>query len=186
MSRRNKRGSTPIDEEVSCPGREEGRRQRHEAGARSAAAAHGLMELPVAAFKGLDIDDELRAEIAHSRSIKSNVARRREERRIAGILRDRELEQVESELSKVEGQGRADALMFKRAEAWRERLLDSDNVSVADAVAAFMAEVGSIDVDALTRQVEDARRQELSGRRGAAKELFRQVTAALRAQERAR
>lgn len=92
---------------------------------------------------------------------------------------------MESELSKIEGQGRADALQFKRAEAWRERLLDAEASSVEDAVSAFLAEVGGIDRDTLTRQVDDARRQTFSGRRGAAKELFRQVMAALRAKERA-
>lgn len=181
MSRRKSRGSRPIDDELPRPGREEGRRQRHEAGARSAAAAHGLMELPEAAFKRLELEAELREEAAHSRTITSNVARRREERRLAGILRGRELEQVESELSKVEGQGRADALQFKRAEDWRERLLDAEANSVEDAVAVFLSEVGGVDADALRRQVQDARRQVFSGRRGAAKELFRQVVAALRA-----
>ncbi len=185
VGRRKKKGSRPVDSEDARPGREESRRARREAGSRSAAAAHGLMELPGAAFNGLELEDELRQEVARSRAIVPKGARRREERRLAGILRVRELEQVEAELANVEGQGRADARLFKYAEGWRERLLD-EATAVDEIVPTFIAEVGGCDPSALSRQVQDARRQLGAGRRGASRELFRQVMAALRASERAR
>jgi ribosome-associated protein len=185
MGRRKKKRAFAVDAEVTRPGREEGRRERHEAGSRSAAAAHQLMELRPAAFRDLELDDELREEIESSRRITAHGARRREERRLAGILRGDALEHVESELSKVEGQGRADALQFKRAESWRERLLDEESNTAEEAVALFLAEVGGGNTAALVRQVEDARRQAATGRGGAAKELFRQIIAAQRARDRA-
>ncbi|MCK5797944.1 MAG: DUF615 domain-containing protein [Deltaproteobacteria bacterium] len=192
---RKKRGSREIGEDDPRPGREARRRDRRQAGVRSAEAAHALIDLPPAAFARLEFDPELREEIEGARTITSNVARRREERRLAGILRGHELEAVEKALSDVEGQAGKDALHFKQAEGWRADLLDETRGSTEAAVARFLAKVGSSEVSgtkvggieeaALTQLVTQARHQAITGRKGgAAKDLFRQLIAALRAQDR--
>jgi len=188
---RKKRGSREIGDDPR-PGREARRRDRRQAGVRSAEAAHALIDLPPAAFARLELDPELREEIEGARTITSNVARRREERRLAGVLRGHELEAVEKALSNVAGQAGKDALHFKQAEGWRADLLDETRGSTEAAVARFLAEVGGTEVGgiedaALTQLVAQARHQAITGRKGgAAKDLFRQIIAALRAKDRSR
>jgi ribosome-associated protein len=153
------------------------RRQRRTAGDRSAAAACTLMELTEAAVRGLGLDDDLREAVDRARAVTSHIARRREERRLAGALRQVDIDDVERRLSSVQEGGKADARQFQLAEAWRARLIEEG----APAAEAFFAGFARADRAALSKLIEEARRERTTGRpRGAAKALFRQVMAALR------
>jgi len=156
------------------------RRERRDAGERSARAAHTLMELADAPLASLGLDEELREAVDRARAITSHVARRREERRLAGVLRGADLDGVERRLAQVKEHGRADARQFQLAESWRERLIEEGAPAAEELSAAFPG----ADREELARLIEDARRERTTGRpRGAARALFRLVAAAMRERE---
>ena len=110
MGRRSKRPAQPLEAFDERPGREERRRQRREAGNRTAELAHRLLNLPRAGFRKLEIDGALLEELAAARKITAQGARRREERRLAGLLRLREdLDALEQALEAVEERRRYDS-----------------------------------------------------------------------------
>jgi ribosome-associated protein len=157
--------------------RQQARRERREAGERSARAAHALMQLPEAEVDRLDLDRDLREAVDRARAVSPRVARRREERRLAGVLRDGDLDELEARLASLQAQTRADARQFQRAEAWRARLIDEG----AAATEAFLAEHGGLDRTRWAELIAAARRERDRGKpRGARKALFREVMAVLR------
>ncbi len=161
--------------------RQRSQRLKREAGNRSGRLARTLMQLTDAAVERLDIDDELREAVNRARSVSSNVARRREERRLAGVLRTGDLGALEAELSSHEASGRADARLFKLAEAWRARLIDEG----PPALEALQAELAGLAHERWTKLIEDAQAERVRGKpKGAATALFREVMSALRARER--
>ncbi len=154
------------------------RRERRLAGERSGKAAHTLMELPEALLGRLGLEEELREVVDGARAITSHGARRREERRLAGVLRTGDLEDVERRLASVAEAGQANAHQFQLAERWRARLIE-EGAAGAD---AFCLSSPGADRAELGRLVEAAQRERATGKpRGAARALFRQVIAALAA-----
>ena len=169
--------TTDNDDDNGESPRQVARRQRRTAGDRSASVAHTLMQLPEALIGGLGLDDDLREAVDRARAVTSPGARRREERRLAGVLRRVDADDLEARLSNVQEGGRADARQFQLAETWRTRLIEEG----APAAEAFFASVVGADRAALARLIDEARRERATGRpRGAARALFRQVMAALR------
>jgi ribosome-associated protein len=154
------------------------RQRRRLAGDRSSRMAHALMQLPEAALRGLGLDGDLREAVDRARAVTSHVARRREERRLAGVLRQVDADDLETRLSNLQQGSRADARQYQLAESWRARLIEED----APAAEAFLARFARTDRAALAKLVEEARRERATGRpRGAGRALFRLVIAALRA-----
>ncbi len=159
------------------------RRQRRDAGKRSARVAHTLMQLPEALLDGLGLDDDLRRAVLQARRVTSHVARRREERHLAGALRRVDVEELEVRLSHVEEGGRANARQFQLAESWRARLIEGGMA----AAEAFCVSFAGADRTALAKLIEEAQRERSTGRpRGAARALFRLVMGALRGGDRTR
>lgn len=158
------------------PRRQIARRQRREAGDRSARVARTLMKLSAPALAGLHLDDDLRAAIDRARAVTSPGARRRAERGLAGELRRADLDDVERRLAGADSAGAAEARVFKLAEAWRARL-------IAEGPAAAASFPGGSD-DALSDLVRNAQRERDTGRpRGAARALFRHLFARLQARD---
>lgn len=139
-------------------------------GDRSTRLAHVLMELKEASFKRLDLEEDLRADIARARAITSLIARRRAERTLAGDLRRYEITDLEKKLDDLET-GATDVQKFHLAEHWRARLID-DDAALAEFPPGADAE--------LPRLIDAARRERDTGRPpGAARALFRHVMAML-------
>jgi ribosome-associated protein len=135
------------------------------------------MQLPEALLDGLGLNEDLRDAADRARAVTSHVARRREERRLAGALRRVDADDLETRLSNVQEGGRADARQFQLAEAWRTRLIEEG----APAAETFFASFVGTDRAALAKLIEESRRERTTGRpRGAARALFRQVMTALR------
>jgi ribosome-associated protein len=163
-------------DDVETP-RQIARRQTREAGERSASAAHTLMQLPENLLDGLGLDEDVREAVDHARAITAHGARRREERRLAGVLRGVDADDLETRLATVQEGGRTDARQFQLAETWRARLIEEG----ARAAEAFLGAFAGADRAELLKLVEAAQRERTTGKpRGAARALFRLVMAALR------
>jgi len=153
------------------------RRRRAEAGDHSARVARALMQLAEKDFLRLNLDEYLHDAAAHARAATAHGARRREERRLAGVLRVVGAEEAEKQLARVQIQAQPDVRLFHAAEAWREKLI----VQGAPAAEAFHQKFRDLDRTLWTRLVDDAKAERERGKpRGAAKVLFREVIEVLR------
>ncbi len=160
------------DDERDESRRQVARRERRNAGDRSARLAHQLMSLRPSALEALGLDDDLREAVDRARAVTSPVARRRAERSLAGDLRRADLDEVERRLGAAGSADAADARLFKLAESWRARLIEEG------ADAGFPGGAS----DELRALVDQARRERATGKpRGAARALFRHLLAALKA-----
>ena len=115
--------------------------------------AHQLAALPDAAFKGLPLPPELRAEFVQVRKMKACAARARQLRHLAGALRaDEEL--VVALNTALGGQrrlSREEALRFHQREELRESLLDPQH---GDALLfALQQKAPALDHAALYEQI---------------------------------
>ena len=143
------------------------------AGDRTAKIARTLMELKDSQLAKLDLDDELRADVARARAVTSHIARRRAERTLAGELRRYEVTDVDEQLAKLADGGAADARQFHLAEQWRAR-------RIAEGMAAAAELPGGHD-DELPRLIDAAQRERATGKPpGAARALFRYVVERLK------
>ena len=111
------------DEEHQLSPRQLARRKVRQDGERSTRAAHTLMSMTEAAMRRLELDPRLRQAFLAAQTITAPGARRREERRLAGVLRQEDLDELEELLSSQADSDHADARLFQRAEAWRSRLI---------------------------------------------------------------
>lgn len=164
------------DEEELSP-RQLARRKVKEAGRRSSEAAHTLMLMPEMALRHLDLEEELRDAFLRARELQNVGARRREERRLAGVLRQGDLGEIEQQLSRQEQTGQADARLFKQVEAWRSRLIEDGEPALEE----FHRQHPDQEQRTLDKMVHEARREHLQGKpRGAKKALFRQIATVLK------
>lgn len=152
------------------------KRHRREAGDRTASLSKTLMEIPATTLSKLELDEDLSHAVETARAVKSNVARRRAERTLAGELRrveDDELEAIQTRLANVQATGAAEPQLFHAAERWRTRLIEEP---------AAAAEFPGGTKEPLPQLIANARRERDTGKPpGAARALFRHVMAALRA-----
>ena len=166
----------PDDEAPSR--RQLARKARRDDGDQSSRLARALMEMSNAALGRLGLDEALRGEVDRARRITALVARRREERRLAGVIRRADGDDLEARLAKVRAGGDAQNRPFHQGEAWRARLLDEG----APAQAEFVAAHPGVDPIRLAKMVADAISERATERpRGAGRALFRTVMAALTA-----
>ena len=155
----------PRDDESP---REAKKRAQREAGDRSARVAHELMDLNETSLDKLDLDEELRAAIDEARRVKSQIARRRAERTLAGELRHVDIADLQRRMANVAETGTADPRLFHDAERWRTRLIEEGS----DAAEKFPGGY----VDPLPQLIENARRERDTGKPpGAQRALFRHV-----------
>lgn len=162
--------STDDDEQS---GRAFSKRQRRVAGDVSARIARTLMQLPDTTIGKLELDEDLHSSVTRARAIKSQIARRRAERTLAGDLRRIDLVDLEKKLENVLETGSAEPRLFHEAERWRARLIDEGNT------AAEQFPGGN--VDPLPSLIHQARRERDTGKPpGAARALFRHVLEVLK------
>lgn len=165
----------PWDDDGESP-RQQARRQKRAAADHSTKMAHTLIQLPEAELNKLALEEGLREVVDHARSMTSRGAMRREERRLAGVLRYVDLDDLETRMSNLQRSGQADVRLFHQAEHWRARLLEEGE----PAAEAFCASCAGADRVVLDRLTAEATRAQSRGRpRGAGRSLFRWVMAAL-------
>ena len=153
--------------------RQAAKREKREAGDRSARVAHQLMDLAETSLAKLDLDEELREEIDRARKVTQQIARRRAERTLAGYLRGIDIADLQQRMANVEATGSSDPRIFHAAEKWRARLLEEGSA------AAEQFPGGN--VDPLPQLLQNARRERDTGKPpGAQRALFRHVLSVLK------
>jgi len=151
------------------------RKQTRTDGERSARVAHKLMDLPASSLARLELDETVREVVEHARSIVANIARRREERNVAGALRRIDLRELEKQLADLEQGAAANVRQLQLAETWRTRLIEG-----SDAVAELAASFPATATPAFAKLITDARRERTTGKpKGAGRALFRQIVTLL-------
>jgi ribosome-associated protein len=166
--------SDDADDREEPSRRQLAKKQRRDAGDRSASLAKTLMELPASTLPKLDLDEDTAHVVARARAVTSHVARRRAERTLAGELRridDEELAAIQTRLANVQATGNAEPQLFHAAERWRTRLIE-DPAAAAEFPGGTEAPLPEL--------IANARRERDTGKPpGAARALFRHVRAML-------
>lgn len=144
----------------------------HRLGDYSARVARQLMSLSNTDFENLPLDEKVRRDVDQARRITSPSARRREERRLAGILRAEGLAEIETMLEAQHQEQRQGARDFQLVEKIRLKVLDGDDGAIAILV-------GDPSVAPWPTIVDEARREDATGKpKGAKKRLFRALATA--------
>jgi ribosome-associated protein len=129
---------------------------------RQAAAVQDLADRLVAApaelVDGLGLPDKLADSIALARRISGGGALVRQRQFVAKLLRGLELGPVRAALDAHADTARLDAARFRRAERWRDRLVEGGEADLAEFIAGY-----GVERDGFAALVEAARAE----RRGA-------------------
>jgi ribosome-associated protein len=153
------------------------RRNQRNAGDQSAQVAHTLMAISDSALGKLELGETLLAAAQRARKIKSMIARRREERALAGALRRVDLDELQKRITSVQSTGVSDTRLLHETERWRAQLIAEGD----DAVLAFCAEYPTANAHALFPLIANAKKEQITGRPpGAARALFRHVSGVLK------
>jgi ribosome-associated protein len=137
--------------------------------------ADRLIAAPAEVVSRLDLPDKLSDAIVLARRIPGGGALVRQRQFVAKLMRGLELDPIRSALEAVADAARLDAARFRRAERWRDRLVEGGEAALAEFAAEF-----SIERAALARLVSAAVSERRSGKpAGAGRKLFRQVQVAL-------
>jgi ribosome-associated protein len=140
--------------------------------------AHAVQELadrliasPDDVVSGIGLPDKLSDAIALARRIPGGGALVRQRQFVAKLMRGLDLDPVRAALDAAADAARLDAARFRRAERWRDRLVEGGDAAMAEFAAEFSAERS-----ALARLVAAAVAEQRSGKpAGAGRKLFRHV-----------
>jgi ribosome-associated protein len=139
------------------------------------ALADRLIAAPAELVDRLGLPDKLADAIALARRIPGGGALVRQRQFVAKLMRGLDLEPVRAELDAHADAARLDAARFRRAERWRDRLVEGGQADLAEFVAGF-----PVDRAELARLVAAARAERSDGKSaGAGRRLFRRVQEAL-------
>jgi len=131
-----------------------------------------LIEAPDQLLAGLDLPEPLRDAILFARRITSHAALLRQKAYVAKLMRDVDPEPLSAALEAAAAGARLDAMRFRRAERWRDRLLREGETAVAE----LMAEFPAVDRMELCGLAAAAAAEQATGRpAGAGRKLFRWV-----------
>jgi ribosome-associated protein len=129
-----------------------------------------LIGLSPARLAEVPLDDALRREILSARSIRSNVARKRQLQFVAKLLRRDDTAAIEEALAGFDREASQLTARQHRAEAWRDRLLADGDA----AVGALLERRRDTDAQAIRQLLRNARREADRGKPpAAARSLFR-------------
>lgn len=127
----------------------------------------GLTKKQLAA---LPIDDDLLDAIELARTIKSNVARKRQIQFIAKMMRHRDMSEIQEAMSAAEREARQMTIRHHRAETWRDTLIGNGN----EALTGFLAQYPVSDSQVLRQLIRTAQKESLLGKPpSAARKLFK-------------
>jgi ribosome-associated protein len=139
--------------------------------------ADRLVAAPPQLVEGLGLPDKLLDAISLARRIAGGGALVRQRQFVAKLLRDLPLDPIQGALDAATDAARLEAARFRRAERWRDRLVEGGEAAVAEFVAEFAA-----NRDELRGLAGAALAERRSGKpAGAGRRLFRYVQDALEA-----
>jgi ribosome-associated protein len=134
--------------------------------------ADRLIDAPSDLVDGLGLPDKLADAVALARRIAGGGALVRQKQFVAKLMRGLDLEPIRSALDARADAARLDAARFRRAERWRDRLVDDGPV----ALEAFATEHPAADRVELAELAAAAVAERRSGQAaGAGRRLFRYV-----------
>lgn len=172
------RGRDPETGEFLSPSRSQKRREALDV----LALAERLVELPDGQLAAVAMPDDLRELVRDSRRITAQIARKRQLQFLAKAMRREEddvLDAIRGALDKGRDQSRRETAELHRLEAWRERLLEDGDETLAELLDLYPA----ADRQLLRQLVRNARLEREKQRPPRAfRELFR-VLRALVAEE---
>ncbi len=116
--------------------------------------AKQLTELNTAQRKKLDLDADLQGALEEYDRIASHEAKRRQLRRIAKLVRQRDTEQLAEQMALYDASSEAHARFFQQIEHWRDRLLAEDT-----ALAEYIDTYPQADRQQLAQLVRNARKE---------------------------
>lgn len=138
--------------------------------------ADRLIGAPEQLLNGLELPEKLVDAIELARRITSHGALLRQRQFVAKLMRGIDPEPVRVALEADGEIARQEAAQFKRAERWRDRLVDGRDAAIDE----FIGEFPAVDRAALSRLVAAAAAERGAGKStGAGRELFRFVRAEL-------
>jgi ribosome-associated protein len=139
--------------------------------------ADRLVSAPADLVDGLELPEKLADAITLARRITGGGALVRQRQFVAKLMRGLDLEPLRMALDSHADAARLDAARFRRAERWRDRLVDGGEAAVAE----FLAEY-PVEREELAQLVATAREERHTGTStGAGRRLFRRVQAMLAA-----
>ena len=131
-----------------------------------------LAELPDATVAALPLEPDVLEAVRFARSIRSNVARKRQLGYLAGLLRRADVEPVLEALEREHHAARELNARHHRCEAWRDHLLEGGD----EALGALLDQRPEADAQALRQLIRNARREaEREQPPAAARKLFRRL-----------
>ncbi len=136
------------------------------------ALADRLIAAPAALVAALDLPEKLADAVELAGRITSHGASLRQRQFVAKLLRGIDPESVRAALDSAGDAARQEAARFRRAERWRDRLVDGGSPAIAE----FAAEYPAVDPGELARLVGATRAERQAGKAaGAGRQLFRRV-----------
>lgn len=133
--------------------------------------ADQLVAAPADLVDRLALPEKLADAIALARRITDGGALARQRQFVAKLMRGLDLEPLQVALDSHADTARLDAARFRRAERWRDRLVEGGEAAVAE----FLAEY-SVNREEFAQLVATAREERREGKRtGAGRLLFRRV-----------
>ncbi|MGH8203584.1 MAG: ribosome biogenesis factor YjgA [Steroidobacteraceae bacterium] len=133
--------------------------------------ADRLIDAPADVVAGLDLPQKLADAITLARRIRSRAALLRQRQFVAKLMRGIDPEPVRAALAAQADAARQEAARFRRAERWRDRLVEEGQAAIAEFAAEFAADSGE-----LQGLVATALAERRSGKAaGAGRRLFRRV-----------
>lgn len=136
-----------------------------------------LVELAPEQLSHIPLEDSLRDAIVAARSIKSRGALRRQNQLIGKLMRELDTAPIEKALDRATRTDRFSKQIFKRAETWRDRLMNDG----AEAHREFTAEFGALPAELTELLRTAARSTDADSRRHLGRRIFRLVRAQLEA-----
>lgn len=138
--------------------------------------ADRLIQAPEDLVAGLDLPEKLADAIALARRITSHGALLRQRQFVGKLMRGVDPEPIRKALEADAQAARLEAVQFRRAERWRDRLVDERNTAIRE----FLVEFPAAEAAELSQLVAAAAAERSTGKlAGAGRELFRWVRARL-------
>jgi ribosome-associated protein len=133
--------------------------------------ADRLVAAPEELVASLGLPDKLADAIALARRISGGGALVRQRQFVAKLMRGLDLEPLRVALDTHADAARLDAARFRRAERWRDRLVEGGEADLAEFIAGY-----AVDRKGIAPLIDAARAERRGGRAtGAGRRLFRRV-----------
>ena len=130
-----------------------------------------LIELPEEQLRDMELPETLFDAVSAASKIKSRGALRRQCQLIGKLMRNVDPEPIRRAIEDLQRQERADKEMFKRAEHWRDRIVEGRH----DSLNEFFEVTGSSNGDLSSMLDEYLAVPQEPGRRAMRRKIFRQV-----------